>query len=591
MESLDAPTHPEPAALDPKTTGTPNPDARTPRAQIQTDRAPRPATVTSSAMTTTALMACGGGNENPINSPTALPAQTTETEAARFLMQASFGGTYEQIQEVMRKGFEAWLDTELAKPWVESDSHFNWITNSGFLDAGQSSKLGMDNTLWRKLMSAPDVLRQRVAFALSQIFVVSIEGLGAIAWRNVAAAAYMDVLEKNAFGNFSDLLKAVTLSPAMGTYLNMKGSVAATGNSSPDENYAREVMQLFTIGLYELNADGSRKLKNEKPIETYQQADVSKLAAILTGWNFKSWPLTNFTSAMTHSADFYSSGTKYYIGGTIDSAVKGPEALHTVLEFLANHDNVGPFIGRQLIQRLVCSNPSPAYIGRVSAAFATTLNGRRGDLKTVIKAVLLDPEARSIPTDTIARAQYGKLREPVLRLVQWARTFKAKPSNLNVKPTSANGWVGPWNIGDLSGDTSGMGQSPLRSPSVFNFYRPGYIPTQGEMAAYKITAPEFQICNEVTVAKYLNFLNSTINDGRNDVKADYTADLALAKDATALVNRYALLLAANALSDSTKKTIAGVLANQSAKDDAGCLIRIKAAIFFIMATPEYIIQK
>ena len=240
-----------------------------------------------------ALAACGGGGggggSNGTDSSQKKITPPTETEAARFLMQASFGGTYAQVQEVVNKGFEGWLDAELAKPWDASKSHYNWIVNSGFIAAGQSSKLGMDNTLWRKLISAPDVLRQRVAFALSQIFVVSIEGLGAITWRNVAAAAYMDLLEKNAFGNFSDLLKAVSLSPAMGTYLNMKGSVAATGNSSPDENYAREVMQLFTIGLYQLNADGS--LKSGKPIETYQQQDVTDLAAILTGWNFASAPI------------------------------------------------------------------------------------------------------------------------------------------------------------------------------------------------------------------------------------------------------------------------------------------------------------
>ena len=542
-----------------------------------------------------ALAACGGGDGS--NGPIATP-KPTEKEAARFLMQASFGGTYAQVQDVQTKGFEAWLDAELAKPWVESDSHYNWIVNSGFIAAGQSSKLGMDNTLWRKLISAPDVLRQRVAFALSQIFVVSIEGLGAITWRNVAAAAYMDLLEKNAFGNFSDLLKAVSQSPAMGTYLNMKGSVAATGNSSPDENYAREVMQLFTIGLYQLNADGSLKLKNGKPIETYQQQDVTDLAAILTGWNFASQDdptkLGYFNVGMTHKATLYTAGTKSYLGGSIASTVTGPDALNTVLEYLANHDNVGPFIGRQLIQRLVCSNPSPEYIGRVSAAFKTQVNGKRGDMKTVIKAVLLDAEARNLPTVATAVAKYGKLREPVQRLVQWARTVNAKPSNPNDKPSGPN-WKAPWHIGDLSDDVTGLGQSPLRSPSVFNFYRPGYIPTQGEMAKNKITAPEFQICNEVTVAKYLNLINDYIGGvNKGDVlSTDYSADYELAKqkDAKGLVDRYSLLLAADALSQKTKDTISTAVATEVASDDDGCLKRIKATVFLIMATPEYIVQK
>ena len=212
-------------------------------------------------------------------------------------------------------------------------------------------------------------------------------------------------------------------------------------------------------------------------------------------------------------------------------------------------------------------------------------------MKTIIQAVLLDPEARNLPTDAAAIAKYGKLREPALRLVQWARTFNAKPADLSVVPTAANGWAGPWNIGDLSDDVYGLGQNPMRSPSVFNFYRPGYVPPQGEMGANGITAPEFQICNEVTVAKYLNFMNSCIDVGRNDVKPDYSADFSLAKDAKALVDRYALLLAANALSESTKKTISDVVAIPDASTDAGCLLRIKATIFLIMATPEYIIQK
>jgi uncharacterized protein (DUF1800 family) len=544
-----------------------------------------------------AVSACGSGDSSSGKSPDTLNSKAvpSETQAARFLMQASFGGTYDQVKDVQTKGFEAWLDAEMAKPWDASNSHYNWIVNSGFLAAGKSSKLGMDNTLWRKLMSAPDVLRQRVAFALSQILVVSIEGLGAITWRNVAAAAYMDVLEKNAFGNFTDLLKAVSLSPAMGTYLNMKGSVKASGTSAPDENYAREVMQLFTIGLYQLNPDGSQKLQNGKPIETYSQADVSNLAAILTGWNFASsddpTALGYFNQAMTHNASQYTAGAKSYLGGSIASTVSGPDALNTVLEFLAKHDNVGPFIGRQLIQRLVCSNPSPGYVGRVSAAFNQTVNGKRGDMKTVIKAVLLDAEARTPPSDATAMAKYGKLREPALRLSQWARTFAAKTSTPNAVPSASNSWAGPWNVGDLSDDVTGLGQSPLRSPSVFNFYRPGYVPPQGEMGTNSVTAPEFQICNEVTVAKYLNFMNTTIGDGRNDVKADYSADYVLAKNASALVDRYSLLLAANALSDSRKKTIADAVATQAADTDAGCLLRIKATIFLIMATPEYMVQK
>lgn len=603
------PLHPHNQSLEPT-----NPQARVQRVDVGI--ADGPSALPLGTLAAATLAACGGGesdkssevaasndqkvdNNGTGTNPTPLPVKPTAPQAARFLMQAAFGGTYAQVEEVMAKGYEPWLDEQLAAPL--SDSHYDWIVNSGFLGAGQSSKLGLDNTLWRKLMSAPDVLRQRVAFALSQIFVVSIEGLGAIIWRNVAAAAYMDLLEKHAFGNFADLLKAVSLSPAMGAYLNMKGSVKASGTSAPDENYAREVMQLFTIGLYQLNPDGSRKLQNGKPIETYQQADVSNLAAILTGWNFKSESdpakLGYLNAEMTHTANLFSPGDKSYIGGSIASTVSGPDALTQVMNFLANHDNVGPFIGRQLIQRLVCSNPSPSYISRVSAAFAQQVNGRRGDMKTIIKAVLLDPEARNVPSDPLAWAQYGKLREPALRLVQWARTFKVTSTTPNLKPSAANSWVGPWNIGDLSGDVTGLGQSPLRSPSVFNFFRPGYVPPQGEMGSNRVSAPEFQICNEVTVATYLNFMKTVIQDGRGgDAKPDYSPDYELAKDAEALVKRYALLLTADTLSDTNRqiitdaiKGITGPRTGDATMTEA--LDRIRATIFLIMATPEYVIQK
>lgn len=560
-------------------------------------------------------------NQQPDPPPPAPPA--TETEAARFLMQAAFGGTYAQVQEVQNKGYAQWIDEQMAMPWDGADSHYQWLFDKGYFDGRTRNvqEIGIDNTLWRKLMSAPDVLRQRVAYSLSQIFVVSLNGLGAILWRNMAVAAYMDLLEKNAFGKYADLLKAVSLSPAMGTYLNMKGSKAQiTGSANqPDENYAREVMQLFSIGLYELNEDGTEKSPRK---ETYTQENVTQLARIFTGWDFPSrspdpsrtmdsgpdFPLTipapfdkdlldYFNQPMENNIKFFTPGKKSFFDQEVSSTASAKDALYQVMDYLAAHPNVGPFIGKQLIQRLVCSNPSPAYVARITKVFNEDENKVRGNLKAVVKAILLDPEARTLPSPgTDAYNGYGRLREPVLRLVQWARTFKAKSNaasdaKVNYQPTNSNLPTGPWQVGDLSDDFYGLGQSPFRSPSVFNFYRPGYVPPQGDLAAKKITAPEFQICNEVTVAKYLNLLYGAINTGRNDVVADYSADYALAKDAIKLVDRYALLLAANGLSDSTKKTISDAVATQVADTDANCLLRIKATIFMIMATPEYMVQK
>ena len=665
MQTLDEPTRAAPEDFAPPAAKTQLTDAPSPAEKARASGLPSAVAPTLSALAAAALAACGGGggddpsgnkvnldndtgtkpNNNPApggdnnsnlnanngqnpntnpntnnNGTSPPPTRPSETEAARFLMQASFGGTHAQVQEVQNKGFAKWIDDQMAMQWDSNDSHYQWLYNKGYFDGRTLNvqEIGIDNTLWRKLMSAPDVLRQRVAFALSQIFVVSLSGLGAVIWRNVSAAAYMDLLEKNAFGNYADLLKAVTLSPAMGTYLNMKGSKAVKlpSTTQPDENYAREVMQLFSIGLYMLNNDGTEQ---DPPTETYQQKDVTNIAAIFTGWDFGGFspPPTNssgsgskypydkeakvsftelqyFTKSMVNNTSNFTSGDKPFFNQKVSSSKTATEALYQVLDYLAAHQNVGPFIGKQLIQRLVCSNPSPAYVKRITQFFNNDGNGVRGNLKAVVKAILLDTEARTLPApDTDAYKSYGRLREPALRLVQWARTFNAKSNaasdaTVNYQPTNSNLPTGPWQIGDLSDDFFGLGQSPLRSPSVFNFYRPGYIPP---LAAKKITAPEFQICNEVTVAKYLNLLYGAIDAGRNDVVADYSADYVLAKDATALVDRYALLLAANALSDSTKKAISAAVATQTADTDAECLLRIKATIFMIMATPEYMVQK
>jgi uncharacterized protein (DUF1800 family) len=565
-------------------------------------------------MAAAALAACGGGGK----------VAPTETEAARFLMQAAFGGTYAQVQEVQNKGFEKWLDDQFAMPWNSADSHFQWLYDKGYFDGRTINvqELGIDNTLWRKLMSAPDVLRQRVAFALSQLFVVGLAGLGAVQFRNLSVAAYMDLLEKNAFANYADLLKAVSLSPAMGTYLNMKGSGAAEPgkNNQPDENYAREVMQLFSIGLYELNEDGTEKLPHK---ETYTQQDVTNIAAIFTGWDFRSIDLVPtrtgtdgpafpydipapiakekleyFNQPMKHDARWFTKGNKPFFNQTVSESKSGTEAIYQVLDYLSGHPNVGPFVGKQLIQRLVCSNPSPAYVKRITQVFNNDGSGIRGNLKAVIKAILLDPEARNLPSaGTDAYNRYGKLREPVLRLAQWARTFNARATspdaqvNFKAPFIGSNFPNGPWQVGDLSGDLYGLGQAPFRSPSVFNFYRPGYVPTQGELRNNGIPAPEFQLCNEVSVAKYLNLMNAIIDKGRNDVVPDYSADFELAKDAVALVDRYALLLAANGLSANTKKIISDAVAKQLVTTNEDCSKRIKATIFMIMATPEYLIQK
>ncbi|MDR7332182.1 DUF1800 domain-containing protein [Roseateles asaccharophilus] len=535
------------------------------------------------------LSACGGGGgggeAGPGAGPAAppppppAPAPPSDAEAARFLAQAGFAATSADIATVKASGYAAWLDAQFAMP--VSAGHFDWMVERGYaVEANRNSFAGLDNTLWRKFMSAPDTLRQRVVLALSEIFVVSMSGMP-VQWRGLMGAAYVDLLEQHAFGNYRQLLEAVTLSPAMGVYLNMRGNQKADTRTGrvPDENYARECMQLFSIGLVLLNADGSAKLGSDgKAQETYSQAQITELAQILTGWDYDGSSATDpayVKKPMVNNAARFTPGAKKVLGVDVPSTADGAAALKIVLDTLAAHANVGPFIGRQLIQRLVASHPSAAYVGRVAAVWADNGVGVRGDLKAVVRAVLLDEEARK-PS---AQPSAGRLREPVQRLVQWARSFGA------ASPT------GLWNVGDTTNPATRLGQSPLRSPSVFNFFRPGYVPPNSTLGTNGITAPEFQLCNESTVAGYLNFMQTVIGSGVGEVRGDYTAELALSTDVPALVDNVALRLAGDAISADTRAKVATAVATITATNDTGKRNRVNAAVLMLMACPEYQVQK
>ena len=536
-----------------------------------------PALLTAAPLSAALLAACGGGGSTEAPSPSPPPPPPTGAEASRFLAQASFAATDAEIARVQSLGYSAWLDEQFTLP--RSLGHFDWMRDNSYaVAANLNSFAGTDNTLWRKLISSPDLLRQRVTLALSEIFVISMAGLP-IAWRGFVAAAYMDVLEANAFVSYRALLEAVTLSTGMGTYLNMRGNQkenAKTGRL-PDENYAREVLQLFSIGLVELAADGSPR--NGVATDTYSQDTVTGLARVFTGWDFDSFSRDDPAWAqkpMLLNAARHSDGAKTFLGSTIPDGTDGRTALGLALDAISAHPNVGPFIGRQLIQRLVCSNPSAAYVGRVAAAFNNNGAGLRGDLKTVLKAVLLDSEARAAPIS--GDNTRGKLREPMQRFVQWARSFGLS------SPT------GLWNVGNLSDPATRLGQSPLRSPSVFNFYRPGYVPPNSPLGSAGITAPEFQITNESTVVAWANFAQTFVADPPGETIVNYNAELALASDANALVRRLNLLLAADTLSVTTQASIASAVASISVATDAGKLNRMRAAIHLVLCAPEYLVQ-
>ncbi len=484
-------------------------------------------------------------------------------------------------------GYAGWLDEQFAMP--ASGTRWDLLESHGIDDsANRNNQAGFDAVTWTKLMTAPDPLRQRITLALSEIFVVSIDGLAnGNGWRQFAAATYLDLLEANAFGNHRTLLQQISLSATMGVYLTYRGSAKinpATG-ALPDENYARELMQLFTIGLLQLNPDGTPKLTAGQTSETYTLADITGLARVFTGWDF------DLAGGNTNTPDFkrrpmvqvasrYETGAKVFLGTTIAANADATQALTQALDTIFAHPNIAPFFSRQLIQRLVTSNPSPAYVARVATVFnddGSGSSGKRGNLRAVIRALLLDDEARNGSVAT--GPGFGKLREPMLRFIGWARAYGA---------TSPSG---AWAIGDTSDAGKALAQSPLRSSSVFNFFRPGYVPPNSPLGSQALEAPEFQITDESSVVGYINYLQRAVAGMVADVTPDYGSLMPLADDAKALLDEINLVLAANQLSTATVSTLAAAIATLPSGTDAARRNRINAALVLVLAAPEYIVQK
>ena len=561
-------------------------DAQTTVAIDPGDASPNIAALFAAASAAAVLAACGGGGDSAPapGAPAAPPAvPTTTAEAARFLLQAQFASSDVDVAAVASQGYAAWLSAQFSA--AASTTGWDYLIAKGYNVSGfENNSAIADNMIWAQLIESPDALRKRVALALSEIFVVSTTGID-VQSRAFAMAAWWDLLVANAFGNYRSLLEAVTLNPAMGVYLNTRGNQkedAATGRQ-PDENYGREVMQLFTIGLYQLNDDGSVKTGGDgKPLETYDLATVTNIARTFTGWDFDKTGSTAITNPlqvrtpMALIASRHSTLAANFLGASVPANTEGRAALKITLDTLANHPNNGPFFGRQLIQRLVTSNPSAGYVSRVAAAFNNDGTGVRGNLKAVISAVLLDSEARA--ASGLTSSTWGKLREPMVRFVQWARSFKAVPA-------------GVWAVGDLSDTATRLGQSPLRSPSVFNFFRPGYVPQGAGFTANGLVAPELQIVNESTVAAWVNFMQGAVQNGSGGLVADYSTEIALAADPAALMNRLNLLLAANQLSAATVSTIAAAITSINASTAAGQKTRVQAAVLLVLASPEYLAQK
>jgi len=561
-------------------------------------------------------LACGGGaGSGP--APTDLPE--SPAAASRFLTQATFGPTPADRLRLQGLGYSGWLDWQLGLPVTTGYAAYLQARSDAFTADNATRTTGLHSLgpnqfyecFYAAAATAPDALRQRVAFALSQIFVVSMQDSG-IGGRLLTAGAYYDRLQADCFGSYRQLLQDVALQPAMGMYLSTLRNVKenpATG-LHPDENFAREVMQLMSIGLYQLNPDGTVQTDGAgEPLPAYGYDDISGLAKVFTGWSWYAPVPTDTTwwngagaaslvSPMSFYPKYHSTSAKSFLGTTIPAATAADPAgdLKTALDTLAGHPNVGPFLGTRLIQQLVTSNPSPAYVARVAAVFADDGHGVRGDLGAVVKAVLTDPEARDP-----ARLQdpgFGKLREPVLRFTHWLRAFGA---------TSSSGF---WQLGGLDSPAYQLGQSPLNAGSVFNFWRPGYAPPGTALAAAGLLAPEFQGVNEVSVAGAMNFFQNVIPNGLgggtgalpatagSDITAPYTGELALAGDPAALASYLDDLLLGGAMSPGLRQQIAAAVAGvaipagPSAADIAKALRnRVYLAVFLAMTSPEYLVQR
>ncbi len=562
-----------------------------------------------------------------------------DSDAARFLAQATFGPTSDSIAHLRDVGYDAWLNEQFARQASTEVQYLDWVASS-FPDEYLSDDTRLE--IWTinsagtpdpsSAGSLPtDQLRQRVALALSEIFVVS-NSNGTLAYQPWALASFYDLLARDAFGNYRLLLEDVTKHPAMGIFLSMiqNQKEDPEQNIHPDENYAREVMQLFSVGLDQLNPDGTPVLAGGQPVPTYDQTTVRGFAAVFTGWDWNNTGCGDdtYTCCMYNEEEgwgtyFWCGPSNYndppwqlpmqpvehyhdsttdkqllnYAGVSLSNGVlaHGGDAqteLTEALDNIFNHPNVGPFIAMRLIERLVTSNPSPAYVRRVAQVFNDNGSGTRGDLRAVIRQILLDPEARY--GNVMYPTTFGKLREPLLKITQMWRAMEARSQGGRV------GTLRPWPPIEEQ-----IGQAPLRSPTVFNFFKPDYA-QPGEVHDDGLVSPEFQILTDTMIVATPNYLFHEVfcdytgsdacwasdDPSTMQMNEDRDADLA-ASDPAALVDEYSRLFMSGQMSPFMK----GVLVNrlqQMSQDDYGNELgrrRVQHALYLILNSPEYSIQK
>ncbi len=532
---------------------------------------------------------------------------------SRFLAQATLGSDYETIVAVSGMSFNEWIDQQFNIPITQSVQQITQDVTTMAVDSlfsmggdpndVQPRRSYWHTAWWQYTMTSPDVLRNRVALALSEIMVIS--EVGQLEDEPLALANYYDMLLQHSFGNFRDLLEDVTFHPAMGVYLTAMNNPKTDSiyNRFPDENYAREILQLFSIGIYELNQDGSKKLNQSgNPIPTYNTTDIIELAKIFTGlswgdnFTFGQDPISEFSYLydMKMYNAWHEPGPKYLLNGFVvpdRTPVDGVADVRDALDNIFNHDNVGPFISRLLIQRMIKSNPTPAYISRVAGAFNNNGSGVRGDMKAVIKAILLDPEARTCAFGDDPYA--GMLREPITRYTQVCRAFNAYVEDGLYRT-------------DMDEFYDHTFQRPLAAPTVFNFFQPDFQPIGAISDADKV-APEFQLTNSVTIMGYANELHDWIYDdtqvleyydifpGEDNwdskrTQLDLSDEMVLGTDdkLNELIERLNLLLVSGQMSEETRQIIYNAAVQLPEEDDE---IRVKLVLFLTLISPDYLILR
>jgi uncharacterized protein (DUF1800 family) len=548
------------------------------------------------------LAACGGGGgpaASPPTTSTSPPAPTPvdAADAARLLEQATFGVTASDVAHVQSIGIGAYLSEQLsyAPTQYSGYSYTPHTAPAGCIGDGsnppdasslcaraQYSPFQVQRDFFTHALNNPDQLRQRVAFALSQIMVVSSVEI----YEAYGLANFQNILLKDALGNYRTLLEDVTLSPTMGHYLDMADSAETNPQNGtvPNQNYAREVLQLFSIGLVALNPDGTQQLSaSGAPIPTFDGATIEGFASVFTGWTYPPLPGAtskwtnpiNFDGTMVAFADQHQPGTKALLNGYTVAANQTPaQDLANALDNIFNHPNVGPFISRQLIQHLVTSNPSPAYVARIAAVFADNGQGARGDLGAVVRAILTDAEARG---DAPATSLFGHLREPAIFITSTLRSLGGQSDG--VLPRSAS---------------SAMGQ-PIFSPStVFSFYPPSY-----EIPGTQTFGPEFGIDNAATALARANFVNTVIMKGgaapdptvtRSTGTTVNLTSLSSAANNTALLAQLNQTLMHGSLADDATGIILAA-ANSAAAGSSDPLAAARAASYLILTSAQYQVER